>query len=85
MDIVEEIPEMHTVAEYAGISLLDALQLPIDLYLAIRRAAYIDLLKKTPAGREYLKTAERLQNKEVDIKGVEEMKKTLNENSKKRG
>lgn len=42
------------------------MRLPHDLFLLLRKEAYIEELQATPEGREYLRTAERLQQTEPD-------------------
>ena len=42
------------VMDYARLSFLEIEQLPIDVYLGLRRDAFIYKLNKTEKGREYL-------------------------------
>lgn len=46
--------------DYANLSFYEALELPIDLFLLMRKNYITQKLKQTPEGVEYLQQAERL-------------------------
>lgn len=50
----ELMAAIHDVSEYTGLSVLDALNLPCDLFLLCRKNYIVDLYNQTPEGREYL-------------------------------
>lgn len=54
------------MAEYARLSLHEALQLPCDLYLLCLKNWYVDRLQQTEEGREYLATCERMKKTKLD-------------------
>ena len=44
--------------------------MPHDLFLLLRKEAWIEEMQASPEGREYLRTAERLQVTEPDYAGL---------------
>lgn len=59
------------VAEYAGISFYEALELPVDMFRNMLRNTIIDKLNQTPKGKEILKTWRRMNITEVDDKNID--------------
>lgn len=58
------------MSEYTGLSFFDVGQLDYMQYLVWRRDAYIYMLSRTEAGREYLDNAWRMEQKEPDRKAL---------------
>ena len=54
------------VADYMRISLVDVEKLEYISYLEIRRDAFIERLRQTEAGREYLDNAFRIKQTKLD-------------------
>ena len=54
------------MAEYAGISLLQVRELNYIQYLIWRRDAFIHMLSRTEAGKEYLDNAWRMEQTKPD-------------------
>jgi len=51
-----------------------ALDLPCDTFAAILRASYIEKLRESEEGRQYLADCERLTKTEPDLDAVRRMK-----------
>jgi hypothetical protein len=58
------------VAEYTGLSFFEVGQLNYLQYLVWRRDAYIHMLSRTEAGREYLDNAWRMEQTKPDRAGL---------------
>lgn len=54
------------MADYVGLSLLEVRELDYVQYLIWRRDAYIYMLSRTEAGREYLDNAWRMEQTKPD-------------------
>lgn len=54
------------MASYACTSLLEVREMPYDLFLELRRDAFIDALNHTESGRDYLDRAWQLEQTEPD-------------------
>lgn len=63
----------HMVAQYAGVSLLAALELDLIDFLILRRDAYISLLMRSKAGQEYLDKAWCREQTEPDRAALRKM------------
>lgn len=61
------------VAEYAGVSLWAALDLDLIDFLTLRRDAFISLLMRSMAGREYLDKAWCREQTEPDRAALRKM------------
>lgn len=66
----EIMPSIHRAIEYSGLDYNKVLLLPCDVFLLMVRNHYIDELKSTQEGREYLEKCERLNTTEIDIQGI---------------
>lgn len=58
------------MAEYAGISIREALELPVDLYMLCHKNWTIDRLMQTQEGRDYLDDCKRLRQTKMDYDGL---------------
>ena len=67
----------HAVAEYAGISLFEALDLPVDLYMLFYKNSVVDRLMQTEAGRQYLEDCERYKQTKPDREALNRLKQRL--------
>ena len=65
------------VMEYSNLSYYDALELPTDVFLLMRKNRYIELLNATREGREYLEKCERIAISEPDTEGLKRLKETI--------
>lgn len=71
---IEFLPSIHDVICYSKMSYNDVLDLPVDIFLLMRKNYIIDKLKETKEGREYLEKCERLKITEPDIEGLRNLK-----------
>ena len=74
---IEFMPSIRGVMKYSGMGYNDVLELPVDVFLLMRKNYILDKLKETEEGREYLKKCERLKITEPDLKGIRELKARL--------
>ena len=58
------------MSDYSRLSFREIDSLDIVDFLVLRRDAYIDRLERTDKGTEYLKTAWRLQQTDIDREGL---------------
>lgn len=58
------------MSDYSRLSFREIDSLDIVDFLILRRDAYIDRLERTDKGMDYLKTAWRLQQTEIDREGL---------------
>lgn len=68
---------MHAVAEYARLSLHEALRLPCDLFQLCYKNWTVDRLRQTEAGREYLETCERMKKTKLDKNALHRLMERL--------
>lgn len=61
------------VSRWAGITLFEARDLPVRTWLVLRRDAFIDRMRQTPGGREWLSEAWRLTRTDMDREGLREI------------
>ena len=61
---------VHAVAEYARMSLYEALEMPCDLFQLCYKNHTVNALMRTEAGREYLETCERMKQTKLDTKAL---------------
>lgn len=54
------------IAEYAGLSFYEIINLNICEYMQLRRDAYVYSLNRTEEGRKYLKNAKRMEQTEPE-------------------
>jgi hypothetical protein len=62
----------RAVAEYAGMGLLQVDALPLGTWLTLRRDAFITRMRSTPKGCEWLDNAWRLEQTDMDSRGLRE-------------
>ena len=55
------------VMDYSHLSYFDVLNLPLDVFMLMRKNYIIDELRQTEEGRKYLDDCERLKRKDMDI------------------
>lgn len=60
------------VIDYLNISIFDAQEMPIDLYLYFMRESYIYTLSQTEKGRKYLEDCYRMTQTKPDRKKIRE-------------
>jgi hypothetical protein len=65
------------VAEYCRISLNEALDLPVDLYMLCYKNSVVDRLMQTEEGRQYLDDCERYKQTKPDLAGLRRLKARL--------
>lgn len=65
------------MAEYANLSIHEALALPVDMFMLCRKNHTIDRLMQTEDGREYLKDCERLKQTTMDFEGLARLRARL--------
>lgn len=61
---------MQAVAQYAGVSFQEALELPCDLFLLCRKNWVLDRLSASEEGRAYLEDCRRLTQTVPDREGL---------------
>lgn len=62
----------RAVAEYAGVGLPQVDELPLGAWLTLRRDAFITRMRSTPKGCEWLDNAWRLEQTDMDSRGLRE-------------
>lgn len=65
------------MVEYARLSVHEALELPVDMFMLCRKNYTIDRLMQTEDGREYLKDCERLKQTTMDFEGLAKLRAQL--------
>lgn len=68
---------VRAVVEYTGLNMLEALELPCDMFMLCYKNRVIEILQQTEQGREYLEDCERLRQTKMDIDGVRRLMKTM--------
>lgn len=61
------MPSIRQVIQYSGMNYNEVLELPLDVFLLMRKHYIIDKLMETEEGQQYLKDCERLTQKDIDI------------------
>lgn len=64
--------EENRMAKYAGCSLLSLQDLPLSLYLLIKKDSWIESMHTSEESREVLATLWRLQQTKADLKKIRE-------------
>ncbi|WP_288868810.1 hypothetical protein [uncultured Parvimonas sp.] len=64
--------EQKRMSDYAKCSLFDLYNLPLPLYLLIKKDSWIDSMNSTEEGREALKDFWRLSQTKADLKKIRE-------------
>lgn len=67
------MPTIKSVMDYGGLSYFQALQLPVDLFLLMKKNAFLDKMNATDEGKQYLKDCERLRTTEPDYDKLRSM------------
>ena len=65
------------MVEYARLSIHEALELPVDMFMLCRKNYTIDRLMQTEDGRAYLKDCERLKQTTMDFEGLAKLRARL--------
>lgn len=60
------------LVDYTGLSIIEIYELDLDIYMFLRREAYIYSLSKTEKGREYLNNCHRIIQTKPDRAKVRE-------------
>lgn len=71
------MPLVRRVIKYSGMDFEKAVQLPCDMFLLMAKNQYIEELNSTEEGREYLQKCKRLSTAEIDLEGLNEIKKEV--------
>ena len=58
--------ELKRMSDYCGLTFLELEELPLSLYLMVRRDSWISSMLKTEESREVLKAITRLERKDAD-------------------
>ena len=53
------MPSIHAVMQYSGLNYEEALSLPTDTFLLMLKNYYVNKLRETEEGRQYLADCER--------------------------
>ena len=72
-ETAELMPSIKMVMDYGRLSFNEVLELPCDVFLLMKRHAYIDQLNETEEGRQYLRDCERLRQTEPDYEALRQM------------
>lgn len=62
------------VIDYSGLNYYQALNLPLDAFLLMRKNKFIDDCMKSEEGQKYLKDCERLSKTEPDYGAIRQFK-----------
>ncbi|MFM1538793.1 MULTISPECIES: hypothetical protein [Helcococcus] len=71
-NFLQSSSELKRMSDYAGCSLFDLLNLPLPVFLLIKRDSWLDSMNKTEDGREVLKDLWRLGQTKADLTKVRE-------------
>ena len=67
-DETEELmPAIRRVIAYSGLSYTEALDLPTDVFMLMKKHSIVDEYMATPEGREHLEKCERLKITDPDV------------------
>lgn len=66
--------ELKAISDYAGLSILEVLDLPYSFFLLLRKDAWTNTLRQSEQGQEFLKTLWRLQQTKADTKAIRNFK-----------
>lgn len=75
----ETTGETKAIIDYSELSYQEVLDLPMSLYLILKKDAWLNTLKSSNQGREFLKTLYTLQQTEPDYDAI----KRFNERRRK--
>lgn len=64
--------EVKAVSDYSRLSFFEVVNLPYSCYLLLKKDSWINSLKKSEAGSEFLKAIFRLNTTEADLKKLRE-------------
>lgn len=70
MELTQITSEKKRMADYCSCSLFELDNLPLTLYLIIKRDSWIESMNKTEEGREVLKNIWRLNQSKADLKKI---------------
>ena len=65
------------MAEYARLSIHEAVRLPCDLFMLCHKNWFVDRLMQTEQGREYLETCERMKKTKLDKEALHRLMEKL--------
>lgn len=69
-ELTQITAEKKRMANYCGCSLFDLENLPLILYLVIKRDSWLESMNATEEGRQVLKDIWRLQQTSADLKKI---------------
>lgn len=75
-DIADEqylLPAIKQVMDYSRLNYFEVMELPFDLFLLMKKHAFIDKMNETEEGRQYLKDCERLKKTKPDYSALKEL------------
>lgn len=64
---------VRAVCEYSNLSFWECLELPLDMFLLMRKNYVLDKLSKTEEGRQYLEDCERYKKTDIDAEGLKRL------------
>ena len=73
-ETAELMPSIKEVMDYARLSYNEVLDLPCDLFLLMKKHAFLDRMNATEEGRQYLRDCERLKQTEPDYEKLKTLK-----------
>lgn len=65
------------MAQYAGLSIHGALELPVDMFALCYKNWAVDRLMQSEEGREYLEDCKRLRQTKMDFEGLNRLRAQL--------
>ena len=65
------------MAEYSGLDVHRALDLPCDMYMLFYKNWFVDRLSQTEEGRQYLDDCRRLKQTRMDKKALDRLRRTM--------
>ncbi len=73
-EFTEDLFELKRMVRYSKLNFLELYNLPLSVFLLIRRDSWIGLMKETENGRELLATIWRLSQTEPDLEAIRKFK-----------
>lgn len=66
----ETTGEIKAIIDYSGLSYNEVINLPISLFLLLKKDAWLNTLKTSQSGREFLQTLYTLQRTDPDYDAI---------------
>lgn len=67
------MPTIKSVMDYSGLDYYKVLSLPVDLFLLMKKNAFLDKMNTTEEGKKYLQDCKRLSTTEPDYDRLRSM------------